>query len=133
MADTETVRAFFDAFARRDEEALVALCHPGVRFEPVSTEMAERPAYVGREGMRRYLRDLDATWERFTVTLHSVHKGDRTVVALGRVYAATKGFIGDDPVGVVCGVRRGKLLWGKVYTSQDAALAAAGLSRDGDR
>jgi ketosteroid isomerase-like protein len=127
LGNTDTIRLFLEAFERRDAEAVAALCHPAVRFEPASTEVALRSAYIGEAGMRQYLQDIDATWEQFRLTVHSIREADGKVVALGRVYASARGFVGDDPVGIVCGLRSGKLLWGKVYTSQDAALAAAGL------
>ena len=126
MGNEDTVRRFLEAFERRDETGLMRLCHPAIRFEPASTEVAQRRPYIGHAGMRQYLIDLGQTWERFSLTVHSIEERERTVVALGRVYARTAGFVGDDPVGLVFGLRRGKILWAKVYTSQEAAFRAAG-------
>ena len=129
MGNTDTVHRFLEAFDRRDESALMTICHPAIRFEPASTEVAQRAPYMGHAGIRQYLMDIGQTWDRFSLTVHAVAEGERAVVALGRIYVRTQGFVGDDPVGIVFGVRRGKVLWGKVYTSQEAALTAAGADR----
>jgi ketosteroid isomerase-like protein len=129
LGNTDTVRRFFEAFDRRDEDALLELSDPEIRFEPASTEVAERPAYTRHDGMRRYLYDVQQTWDRFQLTVHSVQEGAQAILVLGRIYARGQGFVGDDPVGIVCRLRDGRLADVKVYTDQDAARAAAGVER----
>jgi uncharacterized protein len=126
-SNVDLVNRLFEAFARGDAEAIAALFDDEARFEPLSTSAAERHPYVGQEGVRRYLEDLGATWDRFQVTISEVREDGDHVVALGRIYAAGNGFVGDDPAGFVWRFKEGKIAFGKVFTSHDAALDAAGL------
>jgi ketosteroid isomerase-like protein len=126
-SNADTVRLFFEAFVRRDAEAAAELFEDAATFEPASTAVSERGTYEGPEGVRRYFRDLDETWQSFRVTISELHEDGDQVVALGRVYAAGNGFVGDDPAGFVWRLRDGMVVHGRVFTSHDAALAAAGL------
>jgi len=64
------VQTLFEAFNRRDVEAVLALCHPELEFISVTAQYAnENRPYVGHSGMRRYFDDVDdlnrvSTWDR---------------------------------------------------------------------
>jgi ketosteroid isomerase-like protein len=126
-SNADTIRSLFDAFSRRDAAAAAELFNEDAKFEPASTPAAGRETYVGPEGVRSYFRDLDETWQRFEVTITELLEHDDCVVVLGRVYAAGNGFVGDDPAGFVWRLRNGRIVFGRVFTSHDGALAAAGL------
>ena len=60
--NVELHRRIFDAFNKRDIEALIACLDP--QFELHSKLAAVAPAvYHGHEGMRRWHQDLDDAWE----------------------------------------------------------------------
>jgi ketosteroid isomerase-like protein len=87
-SNVDIVNRLFEAFARRDAKAIAELFDDEARFEPLSTSVAERRPYIGPEGVRRYMEDLGAAWDRFQVTISEVREDGDHVVALGRIYAA---------------------------------------------
>jgi anti-sigma regulatory factor (Ser/Thr protein kinase)/ketosteroid isomerase-like protein len=123
----QVVRELFDAFAARDMARTVALVDRGVMIEPLSTPVGRRTPDLGVSGLRRYFQELDATWQRFELTLGELRAGGDYVVASGRIHAQQQNFTADDPAGFAFKLRDAKVVWAKVYTSHEEALAAAGL------
>jgi len=126
--NVRVVRELFKAFAGRDVERMIELVDRGVMIEPLSTPVERRTPYLGLAGLRLYLRDLDATWQQFEVTIDDMRAHDDHVAALGSIYARRDNLIADDPAGFTLKVRDGRVLWLKVYRSPDEALAAAGAA-----
>src|SRR5215207_4933222 len=60
------VRGFADAITERDVEAALELCHPEIEFFSLLAQLEARP-YRGFAGIRRYFKDIDATWEEWRV------------------------------------------------------------------
>jgi anti-sigma regulatory factor (Ser/Thr protein kinase)/ketosteroid isomerase-like protein len=120
------VRELFDAFAARDVARTMELVDRGVMMEPLSTPVERRTPYLGVDGLRRYLRDLDETWEKFDVTIEEIRAHGNYVVAAGRIQARHQSLVADDPAAVAFKLRDAKVVWAKVYRSKDEALAAAG-------
>ena len=126
--NTRIVRMVFDAFATRDVERLTRLVDRGVMIEPLSTPVERRTPYLGIDGLRRYLTDLDTTWDQFEISVDRFQGGGDHVVATGRIYAQHRDLVADDPAGFVFKLRDSRVVWAKVYPSPDDALAAAGLT-----
>lgn len=126
--NTRVVRELFDAFAARDAARMMQLSDRGVMIEPLSTPVRRRSPYLGVDGLRRYLRDLEETWQKFELSVAEVRADGDYVVALGRIYAQHDDLVADDPAGFVFKLREAKVVWAKVYPSAAEALAAAGLS-----
>jgi anti-sigma regulatory factor (Ser/Thr protein kinase)/ketosteroid isomerase-like protein len=120
------VRELLDAFATRDAARTMKLVDRGVMLEPLSTPVQRRTPYLGISGVRRYLRDLDETWDEFAVTVGGIRAEGNYVVAAGRIYARQKSLVADDPATFVFKLRNSKVVWAKVYRSEAEALAAAG-------
>jgi len=116
----------FDAFAARDVERLIRLVDRGVMIEPLSTPVEQRTPYLGVSGLRRYLVDLDATWDEFEVAINEVRPHGEHVAALGQIYARRENLVADDPAGFALKLRDQRVLWLKAYRRPDEALAAAG-------
>ena len=126
--NTRVVRELFRAFAKRDVAEMMRLCDRGVMIEPLSTPVRRRSPYLGVDGLRRYLRDLEETWQKFEISVAEQRAGGDYVVALGRIYAQHEDLVADDPAGFAFKLRDAKVVWVKVYPSAGEALAAAGLS-----
>ena len=126
--NTRVVRDLFRAFAKRDVAQMMRLCDRGVMIEPLSTPVSRRSPYLGVDGLRRYLRDLDETWQKFEISVAEQRADGDYVVALGRIYAQHEDLVADDPAAFVFKLRDTKVVWVKVYPSADEALASAGLS-----
>jgi anti-sigma regulatory factor (Ser/Thr protein kinase)/ketosteroid isomerase-like protein len=120
------VHALFNAFAARDVARTVELVDRGVMIEPLSTPVERRSPYLGVGGLRRYLRDLDETWDEFDVTIGHTRADGVYVVAVGRIHARQRSLVADDPVAFVFKLRDSKVVWSKVYRSEAEASAAAG-------
>ena len=120
------VHELFDAFAARDVARTLELVDRGVMIEPLSTPVVRRTPYLGVGGLRRYLRDLDETWDEFDVTIGDARAEGVYAVAVGRVYARQGSVVLDDPVAFVFKFRDSKVVWSKFYWSEAEAVAAAG-------
>jgi len=122
------VRAAFAAFSKRDEAALLALAHPDVEFHaPTGALMRSGEPYLGHDGLRTYLGDVAALWSELRVEPRDFRESGDVVVALGRIYAWGAGRVVDAPVGWVWTLREGRLVSGRVFDTQRAALDFAGL------
>ncbi len=132
MADSPNVavvRAAFVAFSRRDEQALLALADPTIAFHaPTGALTRGGEPYVGHEGLRAYLRDVAALWSELRVEPRDFREGGDVVVALGRVYAWGAGRVVDAPVGWVWRLRDRRLVDGRVFDTQRAALEHVGFT-----
>jgi len=126
-ANLGAVRRVFEAFARRDVDRLTQLVDRGVMLEPLSTPVERRTPYLGVSGLRRYLSDLDGTWDQFDVSIEKLQPHGDHVAALGRIYARRDNHVADDEAGFTFKLRDEKVVWAKVYASHTEALAAAGL------
>ena len=126
-APSEIVDQLFRAFAARDADKLVALLAEDVVFEPASTEVAIRAPFRGHAGMREYLAEVERDWEQFDVAIHETREAPPYVVALGRVYARSGGFVADNPLAFVWELRGDEIVWGRTFTDRAAALRFAGL------
>jgi ketosteroid isomerase-like protein len=127
--DLAVVRRAFEAFTQRDVEAVLELVDPAVEFYAPTAEIAgKNTPYRGREGMRRYFEDVARLWEELEVIPREYRQAGDRVVALGRVYArGPDGLVVDAPAGWLWRLRAGKIVSGRVYTSREEALEAAGL------
>jgi ketosteroid isomerase-like protein len=81
----EILRGFHDGFNRRDAEAMVAVAEPGVISYPAILSRARRK-YVGHEGLRNWVRDVDAADHGHTVAASEVRRiEDERWAVLGQV------------------------------------------------
>jgi ketosteroid isomerase-like protein len=128
-ANIDLVSRVFEAFTRRDVDAMLELCAPDIEFwGPTASFAHAGDAYVGHEGMREYFADVARLWRVLEVVPHDFRDlGDRVLV-FGRVYArGAGGYISDSPTQWLWRVRADQVVWGRVFTNRAEALAAAGL------
>jgi ketosteroid isomerase-like protein len=129
----ELVRRAFTAFRNRDVEAVLEIVDPGVEFFPPTASIAGHQApYRGHDGLRQYFQDVARIWEVLEVIPYEYREVGDQVIALGRVYGrGLDGLLVDSPTGWIWKVEGGKIVAGRVYTSRQEALDAAGLGRQG--
>jgi ketosteroid isomerase-like protein len=129
-ANVDLARRAFEAFAERDVDALLELMHPELEFLPVTANLTTGGLpYRGSEGIRRYIEDVARVWDELRVFPSEYRDLGDTVVALGRIHGRGGGMIIDRPTGWVWRMRDDMIVWGRVYTSQEEALRAAGADR----
>lgn len=122
----QVVREVFEAFARRDGDALVALCAEDVEFHAVTGRLARHAEpYRGHEGMRRYLRDAARLWEELRPEPRRIEVDGDLVRVTGRIYAWGEGRVVDQPSGWTFALRDGRVARARVHETAREALSAA--------
>jgi serine phosphatase RsbU (regulator of sigma subunit)/ketosteroid isomerase-like protein len=124
-ADRQLVERLFEAFNRRDAEEIVAICAEALEFFPVGTaEAIGRSApYVGPDGLREYLGDVDQAWEELLVTPTAVERHRSQLLVRGRVYVRSREMgIRDVPMAWIWEVVAGRFVRGEVFPDPEQAL-----------
>jgi ketosteroid isomerase-like protein len=127
--NADIVRDVFEAFTRRDTEALLALCDPEIVFTPPTGRLAGRDEpYRGHDGLRTYLADVGRVWQELRSEPDEYIDVDDRVLCTGRVYAWGVGRVIDAPAGWVWRIRDDRVVEGHVYETRRAAYEAVGMA-----
>jgi ketosteroid isomerase-like protein len=121
----ELVERLYEAFNRRDPEAIVAICDERMEFFPIATAEAvgRFDPYVGPEGLREYLADAARIWEELLITPSQVEHRQGLLLVRGRVYARSRELgIRDIPLAWIWEVRGGRFVRGEVYPDLENAF-----------
>ncbi|HVY79039.1 MAG TPA: nuclear transport factor 2 family protein [Solirubrobacterales bacterium] len=118
------VGRLFNAFNQRDAEAIVGLCSPRMEFFAVTGEELGRDApYVGPDGLRDYLADVERFWEELLITPGSVERRGDWLLVHGRVYVRNRELgIRDMPVAWIWRVEDGLFVRGEVFADPAGAV-----------
>lgn len=118
------VEALFDAFNRRDVDAIVEVCDARLEFFSITGETIGRTdPYVGPAGLRDYLADVARAWEELLITPLEVERRSDCLLVRGRVYARSRELgIRDMPVAWIWEVGQGRFVRGEVFTDPQAAM-----------
>src|SRR5215204_1438896 len=87
-------------------------------------------AVSGREGVRRYLREIDEQFDDWMMAIDDWRDAGDCVVALGHIHlhGRRSGVAFDQPVGILFEIRGGQLFRFETFLDEPAdALKAAGL------
>jgi len=125
----DLVRDLFEQWSAGAYEPVIEAADPGVEIFSRFASLGGEP-YRGPEGVRRWIAEIQATFDRFDVrTSDFLDLGDR-VLALGMI--GLKGKAShieiEQPMGWLLDLRGGKLIRMFFYSSHAEALEAAGLS-----
>jgi serine phosphatase RsbU (regulator of sigma subunit)/ketosteroid isomerase-like protein len=124
-ADQEMVERLYAAFNGRHPEEIVALCDMGMEFFPVGTaeQIGRTAPYVGPEGLREYMRDVEEAWDELLITPKVVESHGRSLLVRGRVYARSRALgIRDMPVAWIWDVEGGRFVRGEVFRDPEEAV-----------
>jgi ketosteroid isomerase-like protein len=123
----EVVKRLFEAFARRDVEAVVALARPDVKLLPVTAHLARGGrAYEGHAGIREYMADASRLWEELELVPIQYEAVVDAVVAIGEVRARGAGGELRQPTVWTWKLRDGLIVDGRVHSDVKAARQALG-------
>jgi ketosteroid isomerase-like protein len=131
VATSEHVELFLrgtDAINRLDAAALMEMVDERSVFEPLRS--ATEGAFVGPDGMRRFLADTAETFDLFKATYPDVRDlGDGRLLAIGkiRMRGRESGVESDVATAAIVEFRDGVLVSYKDYGDAQLALEAAGL------
>ena len=128
--NVRVIKQVFDAFARRDVDATLALMDPDVEFfAPTATLAHEGTSYRGHEGIRAYFADVERLWEELRVTPSEYRANGNTVLVLGEIHVrGAVGYLADSPAGWLWRLANGKVVHGHVYTNPDEAVRDAAIA-----
>jgi serine phosphatase RsbU (regulator of sigma subunit)/ketosteroid isomerase-like protein len=124
--ERELVERLFEGFNRRDPEEIVALCDEGMGFFPVGTaaELGRTAPYVGPDGLREYLRDVDRAWDELLISPKVVEKRGDSLLVRGRAYARSRHLgIRDVPVAWIWDLAGDRFIRGEVFRDLEEAAA----------
>jgi serine phosphatase RsbU (regulator of sigma subunit)/ketosteroid isomerase-like protein len=119
------VERLFEAFNQRDLDEIVAVCDPGLGFFPVGTaqEVGRTAPYVGPEGLREYLRDVDRAWDELMISPKVIEKRGEALLVRGRAYARSRPLgIRDLPVAWVWDLDGDRFVRGEVFRDPEEAV-----------
>ena len=91
--DVDTVRAIYEAFGRRDVDAVLAHVDEDVEVVPVGTarRIGRSEPYRGRDGLREYFADAESLWDELVLYPDDVRATIDSVVVFGHVDARLDG------------------------------------------
>jgi serine phosphatase RsbU (regulator of sigma subunit)/ketosteroid isomerase-like protein len=123
--DWELVERLFDAFNRRDLEAISSVCDEEMEFFPVTAEEIGREApYTGWEGLRDYLADVALHWEELLVTPVEIEQRGDLLLVRGRVFLRGRALgIRDMPAAWIWELKDGHFTRGEVFADPAQGVA----------
>jgi ketosteroid isomerase-like protein len=125
--NVEIVRRSFEAFSRKDLDTVIEAWAEESEWRPAMAGAVEGTVYRGRDGMRRYLEELFATFADVSPQdAEFTDLGDR-VLLLYRLTARGRDsdVVVDQPGAIVYDFRQGQIVSAQSYLSWDDARAAA--------
>ncbi|HEX3042229.1 MAG TPA: SpoIIE family protein phosphatase [Solirubrobacterales bacterium] len=124
--ERELVERLYEAFNRRDSDEIVALCDESMGFFPVGTaeELGRTAPYVGPQGLREYLLDVDRAWDELLISPKVVEKRGSSLLVRGRAYARSRHLgIRDLPVAWIWDLSGDQFTRGEVFRDLEEAAA----------
>ena len=85
--NVELFRQALEAYNRRDIEPMLETWHPDAEWYPFTAAVEGDEAYHGREGLRQWWANIDATFEEFEASLDEIRDLGDAVLALGHLHA----------------------------------------------
>lgn len=91
--EIDTVRAIYDAFARRDLEAALAHISETCEFHATGTaqRLGRTAPYIGHAGLREYFADAERVWEDLVLHADDIRAAAGGVIVFGHVEGRTGG------------------------------------------
>jgi ketosteroid isomerase-like protein len=128
----ELIERFYEAFCRRDVDAVLDLCHEDVEIykDPAVVEMVAALTPRGRERVAQYLTGWLASWDMYQPRVATLREADSgVVVALLDVRARGTGsqFDIEEEIADVFTFEGGQIRRLRLHVTRDEALADAGL------
>jgi ketosteroid isomerase-like protein len=119
----DLLRAYISAFNRRDLQAMTALTDPAFVNQPWSVSQTTRK-YLGHQGLRDWIRHVDALHGGHTVEPREVRKLEDTQWALlGRLLVDDEAV---SPFACLFGVSRGLIADAREYLTEESLLVELG-------
>ena len=126
MSHEETIYAAYEAWSRRDLDALLEVVHPAAEARPILGANIGASVYRGHEGLREWFRDLHQEWETFQTRVTRIDvRGDRAVLTIDvHARGRASGVVIDGDLYHLVELRDGMILRLEAFRDKDAAMQA---------
>jgi ketosteroid isomerase-like protein len=124
----ELVQRAYQAFSRRDLEALKEIADPRIEIHTVTGMLAGREEpYRGLTGVVEYMRDVSQAWDEIEITAADFHSlSDTRILVFGRVRARRELAVIDAPNAWLWEVGEGRIRSARVFGDPEAARELLG-------
>jgi uncharacterized protein len=133
-ANVEVVRRFVEAWTRGDAGGAVALVDPDVEQHPTVGGVEGGRVLRGVEEIQRDYEAVEESWDEHRITVEDLFDAGDQVVLFQREFQRGKGsgLELEIEAAVVFDLRDGRIVRMQGYMDRDAALQAAGVSRQAE-
>ena len=117
--EIEVVRGLYDAFERRDLDAMLAAFTDDalLHFEGTARLAGRTEPYVGHDGLREYLADVERLWDELVLHATDYRAVPGSVIVMGHITGRRQGL----------DVRRSSVWTWKVKDGRATSVKAADL------
>jgi ketosteroid isomerase-like protein len=124
----ELVRQAYQAFSKRDLDALREIADPRIEIHTVTGMIAGRSEpYRGHDGLIEYLRDVGEMWDEIELLPTNFHElSDSRLVVFGRVRARRELAVIDAPNAWLWEVGEGRIRSARVFGDPQSARELLG-------
>ena len=124
----ELVRRAYQAFSKRDLDALQEVADPRIEIHTVTGMLAVREEpYRGLSGVEEYLRAVSDAWDEIEITAADFHPlSDSRILVFGRVRARRDLSVIDAPNAWLWEVGEGRIRSARVFGDPEAARELLG-------
>jgi len=124
----ELVRQAYQAFSKRDLDALREIADPRIEIHTVTGMIAGRSEpYRGHDGLVEYLRDVGELWDEIELLPTDFHElSDSRLVVFGRVRARRELAVIDAPNAWLWEVGEGRIRSARVFGDPQSARELLG-------
>jgi ketosteroid isomerase-like protein len=128
--NVDVARELFDAVRHQDASRLIELTHPDVEWHSFFALGEEGGVYRGHSGIRRYVAELQDTWEVVDPELEDELSVGAVVLLVGRLRYRGRGSgaESESQAGWALTFRDGKVVRFRAFQDPERTLEAAGLS-----
>jgi ketosteroid isomerase-like protein len=126
MTHERTIYPAYEAWSRRDIDALLEVVHPEAEARPILGANIGASVYVGRDGLRQWFRDLHQEWETFQTRVTRIEeRGDRALLTIDvHARGRASGVVIDGELYHLVEIRDGLILRLEAFRDRDAAVQA---------
>jgi ketosteroid isomerase-like protein len=130
MSNEETIYQAYEAWSRRDIDALLDVVHPDAEARPILGANIGASVYRGRDGLREWFMDLHQEWERFqTRVIRIEERGERALLTIDvHARGRASGVVIEGELYHLVEIRGGQILRLEAFQDRDAALRAFGAT-----